>query len=283
MSRATRPRRRGAGHARRPHRPLRLHLGRLPGRGRLLALLVFAALVAGSVTLVNGPWLRISSVAHAGARFTPAAELEGIMAPYRGTPLLALDADALQEQVAALPAVASVRVEATLPGSLRVSVTEKAPAFVWRTPRAQLVTAADGSVMAALPAGGSLPAELRGLPVVDDTRYTSHGLMPGRTLPAADLRVASRLVGLDPRVIGSKARRLSVSLDDQNGFVLTSPLPGWEAALGFYERDPTEDRAKADARLEEQLAAIRTLFAQRSEWGVSWLDARNPGKVYWLP
>jgi hypothetical protein len=53
--------------------------------------------------------------------------------------------------------------------------------------------------------------------------------------------------------------------------------------MGFYELDPREDQAAADARLEQQMAAIRTLFTTRNEHAVSWLDARNPGKVYWAP
>jgi hypothetical protein len=67
------------------------------------------------------------------------------------------------------------------------------------------------------------------------------------------------------------------------GFLLESPSPPWRAALGFYQLDPADSVTAADARLEQQLAAIRTLFAQRQEWAVSWLDVRNPGKVYWAP
>ena len=72
-------------------------------------------------------------------------------------------------------------------------------------------------------------------------------------------------------------------MDHQLGFVLESAQPAWTAAMGFYQLDPREDQAAADARLEQQLAAIRTLLATRPERNVSWLDARNPGKVYWTP
>jgi len=67
------------------------------------------------------------------------------------------------------------------------------------------------------------------------------------------------------------------------GFMLESSSPAWSAALGFYQLDPREDEGAADARLEQQLAAIRTLFAAHQERNVSQLDARNPGKVYWTP
>lgn len=284
MSGRPRSRRRSGGHARRPGVPLRRRLGsRLPSRGRLLALVAFAAAVAGLVTLVNGPWLRISSVAHAGARYTSTVALDEIVGSYRGASLLGLDTDEIRQRVTALPAVADARVDTTLPGTLRVTVAEKQPQLVWRTPLAQLVVAADGAIMDSHAPGEALSGELGRLPVITDLRPLSRIPRAGETLPGADVRMAERLLVLDPRVIGSKARRLTVTVDTEYGFMLESAAPPWRAALGFYELDPGEDQAAADARLEQQLAAIRTLFAQRQEWAVSWLDARNPGKVYWAP
>jgi hypothetical protein len=243
----------------------------------------FAAAVAGLVTLVNGPWLRISSVAYAGARYTSAAVLDEIVGSYRGAPLLTLDTDAVRRRVLALPAVADVRVDTALPGTLRLTIAEKKPRLVWRTPLAQLVAAADGSIIDAQAPGEMLSGELGHLPVVTDLRPLSRIPRVGERLPAVDVRMAERLLDLDPTVIGSRAKRLSVTVDNEYGFVLESPAPPWRAALGFYQLDPSEDTSGADARLEQQLAAIRTLFAQRHEWAVSWLDARNPGKVYWAP
>jgi hypothetical protein len=283
-AKATRPRRRGAGHARRPRTPLRQRLGpRLPSRSRALALLVFAAAVAGFVTLLNGPWLRVGSVAHAGARYTSPDTLDEILGSFRGSSLLSLDTDAVLGRLRELPAVSDARVEATLPGTLKVTIREKAPAVIWRTGIAQLVVAGDGSVMAAHSVSDVLEDELRRLPRVTDSRPRPVTPRPGDVLPAADVRTALRLLELDPKLIGSRARRVDVSVDAVYGFVIESSSPPWRAALGFYQRDPVEDRAAADARLEQQLVAIRTLFATRHEWAVSWVDARNPGKVYWAP
>lgn len=282
--RALRPRRRPAGHARKPRTPLRRRIGRrLPGRGRLLALLAFAAVLGGTVTLVNGPWLRVVEVAHAGERYTPAADLNEILGAFRGAPLLAVDSGALAERIEDLPAVASARVEAYLPGTLRVSVVEKAAAFTWVTRAARLVGAADGSIIAELPLDAELPAELAALPAVDDQRPGSRGLGVGDTLSAAELRMALRLLAVDPALLGSAATALGLQVDPEYGFVLVSAQPPWRAALGFYQLDPAEDAVTADARLDAQIAAVRTLFAGHAEASVSWVDARNPGRVYWAP
>jgi hypothetical protein len=276
--------RRGGGHARRPRVPLRRRLGsRLPSRGRLLALLAFAVAIAGLVTVVNGPWLRIGSVAHAGARYTSPGALDDIVASYRGVPMLSLDTDAVRRRVMALPAVADARVETQLPGTLRVIIAEKKPALIWRTSLAQLVAAADGSIMDTRATSEVLSGELGRLPVVTDLRPLSRIPRAGETLPAGDVHIAERLLDLDPKALGSRAKRLTISVDNEYGFVIESPAPPWRAALGFSALDPTEEGTAADTRLEQQLAAIRTLFAQRREWAVSWLDARNPGKVYWAP
>jgi cell division septal protein FtsQ len=281
---ALRQRRRSSGHARRPGTPLcRRLLARLPSVGRVLAVLLFAVVVGGLVTLVNGPWLRVSAMAHRGERYTSTLALDQIMEAYRGVPLLSIDSDALSHRLAELPAVADVQVEMRLPGELRVSITEKPPAFIWRTAAVQLVGAADGSIITELLLTDEPDAGLQRLPVVDDQRFASRALTVGDVLPAAELRVALRLIALDPDVIGSRARHLSVSMDDEQGFVIATPQTAWRAAMGFYELDPREDRAAADARLEQQLAAIRTLFATRHERAVSWLDVRTPGKVYWAP
>ncbi|HEX6474173.1 MAG TPA: FtsQ-type POTRA domain-containing protein [Candidatus Limnocylindria bacterium] len=283
MSQA-KPRRRSGSHARRPGQPLRRPFRLRPrGGGRILAVLLFALAISGLVAAVYGPWMRVTALGHTGDAYTPAGTVQAILDDYRGQPILAVDRAGLRDRLAALPTVADAQVELRLPGELQVAITEKAPAFVWRTQRVVLVGARDGTVIAELPLTDELPPRLRRLPAVDDDRFSSRLLMVGDAVPAAELRVTRRLTALDPRLIGSRAAALAVKIDYRMGFVLESSQPAWSAALGFYELDPREDQAAAHTRLEQQLAAIRTLFAARSERNVSWLDARNPGKVYWIP
>ncbi|HEY7847924.1 MAG TPA: FtsQ-type POTRA domain-containing protein [Candidatus Limnocylindria bacterium] len=274
--------RRPGGHARRPGQPLRRRL-RLPAAGRILALLLFSATIAALVAGVYGPWMRVSALGHTGDAFTPSDRVQAILDDYRGQSILAVDRAGLRDRLAALPTVADAEIELRLPGELQVAITEKHPAFLWRTPRAVMIGAPDGTLIAELPLTDAVPSDLRALPQVSDERFVSRLLTVGDAVPPAELRVANRLTDLDPRLIGSRADAVAVKVDYQMGFMLESAAPAWSVALGFYQLDPREDEAAADARLERQLAAIRTLFAMRPERGVSWLDARNPGKVYWTP
>jgi hypothetical protein len=281
---ALRPRKRPVGHARRSKPALSRRVGRrLPGSGRILALVLFAVLIGTGVTLVNGPWLRVARLAHAGERYTPAATLDEVLAAYRGVPLLAIDSRVVAERLRSLPAVASAEVSAVLPDELRVTIVEKQPAFTWITSALRLIGAADGTLIAELPLDAEVPVELAALPAIDDQRRHSRQLIMGDVIPADELGFALRLVDVEPALLGSASSGLSVRIDAEYGFILVSALPAWQAALGFYGLDPAGDEVAPEARFEQQAAAIRTLFAGQPEGSVRWVDARNPGKVYWAP
>lgn len=286
MSPAARPkpRRRASGQARRPRAPVRPRLARrLPRRGRVAALLLLLAAVGGATWLVNGPWLRIVEVAHAGERYTPAAELDAVLGGYLSQPLLAVDSAVIEARLRELPAVAEARVSASLPGRLAVEIVEKQPAATWLTPVARLVLAADGTVIASLPRGDGPPDDLAALPAIEDGRPASAQLVVGSRVPAAELAAARRLLALDPRELGSRNRGFGLLVQEEYGFILLASRPEWRAAMGFYQAAPGETEATAIARLAGQVTALRTLFAERGETSVGWVDARNPGKVYWAP
>jgi cell division septal protein FtsQ len=281
---ALRPRKRSAGHAHRSKPALSRRVGRrLPSRGRILALVLFAVLLGAGVTLVNGPWLRVERLAHAGERYTPAATLDEVLAAYRGLPLLAVDSRVIVQRLRSLPAVASAEVSAVLPDELRVTIAEKQPAFTWVTSALRLVGAADGTLIGELPRDAEVPADLAGLPAIDDQRRGSRGLIMGDLIPAEELSMALRLLEVEPALLGSASSGLSLRIDAEYGFVLVSAQPDWQAALGFYGLDPAGDEVAPDVRFDQQAAAIRTLFASQPETSVRWVDARNPGRVYWAP
>ncbi|MGH2427539.1 MAG: cell division protein FtsQ/DivIB, partial [Candidatus Limnocylindria bacterium] len=267
--------------AQRPGVPLRQRLARrLPSLRRVLAGLGAVAATAGLVALLQAPWLRVSEVGWAGEHYTDPDALSRILAAQRGASVLTVNTGALASQIERLPAVAEARVHATLPDRIEATVVEREPAFVWQTSRARLLGAADGTLFAALPADAALPTELATLPIIDDRRAMARLIAAGDVVPAGLAETAMELASIQPEALGSAAARLSVRLDDQHGFVLVSGRPEWRAALGFYGHDPAAAPQDAGGRIHRQVAAIRTLFASEPEESVGWVDARNPGKVY---
>ena len=267
--------------ARRPGVPLRRRLaGRLPSIRRVLAGLGAAAAAAGLVALLNGPWLQVTEVTWAGEHFTAQRDLERLLARQRGTSVLAVDTRSLGARLERLPAVADATVTASIPGRVEVSLVERQAAFVWETSSTRLLGSADGMLFAAFDTDAPLDPALEALPRVSDQRTGSRLMSAGDTIAPAFLRTALELASLDPAALGSTATQLSVRIDDEFGFGLVAADARWELALGAYGMDPGESAAEAAARLERQVTAVRTLFATRPEAGIGWVDARNPGKVY---
>ena len=267
--------------ASRPGVPLKRRIGkRMPSIRRLLAGFGAAAVAAGLVALLSGPWLRVTEVTWAGDQFTAQRELARLLDRQHGASVLAVDTRSLRERLERLPAVAEAKVVASLTGRLEVTIVERETAFIWETSSARLLGAADGTLFAAIPPDAPIDAALEATPRISDERAMARLMRAGDRIPDGLLRTALRLASLDPATLGSGAERLSVRLDDEFGFGLVAAVPGWEMALGVYGTDPNESAADAAAHLERQVTAVRTLFASRVEAEIGWVDARNPGKVY---
>lgn len=270
--------RRGAA---RPGVPLgRRIAARLPSLARIAAVLGAAAAAGALVALLGGPWLRVSDVAYGGQRYTAADDLDRILADARGQSVLAVDTAAIRARIERLPAVASASVRATVFGELQATVREHEAAFVWHTASSRFLGASDGTVFAEVGTNEALSADVAGLPQIRDERFVARLITVGDVIDASVLETALRVVAIDPATLGSAATYLTLRLDDEFGFRLVSQAPAWEVALGAYGTDPTETSADAAARLDRQVAAVRTLFAERSEADIGWVDVRNPGKVY---
>jgi hypothetical protein len=273
---------RGAGRqARRPGTPFRRRVGaRLPSIRRLIAGVGAVAVAAVMVALLNGPWMLVTDVGWAGERYTAADDLRDALETQRGASLLAVDTDALRNEIEALPSVERASVTAGIGGRLEATVVEREVAFVWVTPAWRFLGAADGTLFARESDSSEIDPEVEGLPRIGDHRSTTGLLEVGDVIPEALLRTALRVTALDPALLGSDESRVSVQLDDEFGFRLFASEEGWEVALGVYGIDPRETSAQADDRLDRQIAAVRTLFAAHPEDEVGWVDVRNPGKVY---
>lgn len=282
---ATRVGGRGRGRqAQRPGTPLRARMARrLPSIRRLIAAAAAGAAVAGLVAMLNGPWLRVSDVALAGHRFTDAAAVESVLSGEAGRSVLAVDTHALRGRIEELPTVAEADVQASLTGRLQATVVERQPAMSWVTLTGQYLVDDAGVIFAWLPIGDELPDELAAAPRVLDQRSAGRLVRVGDTLPMPLLETTERIFAIDPAALGSRTPSFGVRVDDEFGFRLVSSDPAWEIALGVYGTDPTETSADRAARLERQVTAVRTLFEERDEVGIGWVDVRNPGKVYFRP
>jgi cell division septal protein FtsQ len=255
----------------------------LPARGRIAATLLTAVLVGGLLALIHGPWLRVSTVAWAGDRYTPATQLQRALAPLDGAALLTVDAAAVAARLQRLPAISRATVETLLPDTVRVHIVEKVATIVWQTSAVRLLGSADGTLIGQVALEADLPADIAALPLVDDRRVASRDLIVGDRIDAEALAAALLLSEVQPAALGSEAIDLEVRLTDADGFLLVSREPAWEADFGFYpDADDGASGALAE-RVEAQVTAVRTLFAFEGEGTVSWVDARDPRRVYWRP
>ena len=242
-----------------------------------------AILVSGLLALINGPWLRVGRLAWAGERYTDVTELERALASLDGAALLTVATNDLALELERLPAVAGARVEAVLPNAVKVTIVEKEAAFVWQTSAVRLVGAADGTLIGQVALQADLPADLATLPLIDDRRVDSRDIIVGDQIDAATLAAALRLSAVDPTALASQALDLDVRLTDDDGFLLVSHSPLWQADFGFYPPQDAGESGTLDERVSAQVAAVRTLFSFQREGEVSWVDARDPGRGYWRP
>jgi cell division septal protein FtsQ len=237
-------------------------------------------LVAGAAWLVVGPSLRVRAVTYSGAEWTERLALDLITGPIVGQSSLLIDGGAIAEEVGSLPGVETATVDIGLFGHVEVDLVEEVAVAVWRTDAVQLLIAEDATVVGTQARDAALTGDYANLPFVDDGRDTSRDLSMGDQLPPDELEAALALATLTPSNVGSTSAVLQLSLDPTYGFILSSPQAGWQAAFGYYAADPLAGPSTIEARIQAQASGMRTLFAEHPEAGVAWIDARNPGRVY---
>lgn len=92
------------------------------------------------------------------------------------------------------------------------------------------------------------------LPRIDDWRQRSAAVVEAARLPAIDLLVMRQLLALTPGSLGSRASELTLRVNEDTGYVLSSD--GWQAIFGHYTPTlrPPED-------LPRQVQCLRWLIA----------------------
>lgn len=136
----------------------------------LIALLVIVPIVAALGWLAwFSPWLAVSQVQvtvsaapEVAGPLTP-EEVQAVTEVQMGTPLLRVDTGAIQERIAALPAVESVTVSRSWPDTIVVDVVRRTPVALVASGSAYDVVDASGAVIR------SVPSVEEGLPVVTAT------------------------------------------------------------------------------------------------------------------
>ena len=136
----------------------------------LIALLVIVPIVAALGWLAwFSPWLAVSQVqvtvsaAPAVAGPLTPEEVQAVAEVQMGTPLLRVDTGAIEERIAALPAVESVTVSRSWPDAIVVDVVRRTPVALVASGSAYDVVDASGAVIR------SVPSVEKGLPVVTAT------------------------------------------------------------------------------------------------------------------
>jgi hypothetical protein len=166
-----------------------------------------------------------------GATLTDRATVESaLLGGTRGGSVFRYDTAAAADRLGHLPAVRRADVRAVLPDLLAVTLEERTPVLLWVIgdgPTGFLVDDA-GLILATADASEATVA------IVHDSRLASEGLVVGGRLAPVDLQVARRLAGLTPAMLAGGAEALVVSVDDEDGFVVSAEPAGWRAVFGPY-------------------------------------------------
>ncbi len=221
--------------------------------GAALAMLVSAASIYGVGASSAFDYTKLQLE---GTEFTDPAAVEAALVGGRGTNLFALSTGPLVTALEALPTVSSARVDVNLPGTLVVTIAERTPVLIWQIGTRRYLADASGALFAELP--DPAPARAANLPIVDDRRAASGLIKLGARLDPVDLDAATRLASLKPPDVGSGAISLSVTVTDEDGFVIGTRPNRWSAVFGFYTPS-----LRTTELIPEQVRLLRSLLDGR--------------------
>lgn len=196
--------------------------------GAILAMLLSAAAIYGvGASAAFG----YSKLQLDGLRYTDPSIVEAALAEARGVNLFRLETGPLRAALEQIPTIATARVQVRLPSTLAVTVAERDPLLVWAIGDERFLVDGDGLLFEQ---ASDDQADVARLPLITDRRAVSFGYHVGTRLSAVDLDAATRLASLVPADVGSRAPSFSVTVGDENGFVLSARPDGWSAVFGFY-------------------------------------------------
>jgi len=151
-------------------RDRRIAVARAQGRRRLrilLSLVGLLGLLTAAVAVVFSPLLDVDKVVVTGEFHTSAGSIRAAAGLRKGDPILTANLGAAERATERLPWILHARAERDLPGTVRITVTERIPVgWARRTAESVALLDGDGRVLgdAAAPPGG-LPELVGGPPV----------------------------------------------------------------------------------------------------------------------
>jgi hypothetical protein len=188
------------------------------------------------------------------------ADVDGMLATLGLAPgmhpnVFEVRAESLRRALLDQPGIADADVRTVLPNRVIVSLVERHPVIVVRRPDASYAVDAAGVVLAAIEADD---ATALGLPTVDDRRREwATEVAVGSPLDPTDRVAMLQLAALSAADIGSSATSLSLSIDDDSGFMMTADPQGWRAIFGHYT--PT---LRPPEMVPRQVQCLRSLLGQ---------------------
>jgi cell division septal protein FtsQ len=228
---------------------------------RLAGLALMAAAAGAFAWLTQAEEFRLDSqqISVSGLHYTDAELVVSLVGPWLdGRPnLFRLPASDVERALLELPAVAGSEVRLTLPGSLSISLVERVPVFVWQTDGGAFLVDSEGVLLRGVAEGEQPRGEL---PRLEDRRQLPEPPAVGSVLAEADRLAVLKLAAVDPALVGSRAARLALSVDDEEGYSLIAEPGLWRAVFGHYT--PTLRRPEI---IDRQVQCLRSLLAAEDE------------------
>ena len=182
-------------------RERRIEVIREAGRRRLRITLIVASaiVVIGLVYLaLRSPLFDVDHIRVVGARRETASEVVAASGVHTGDALVFVNTGAVARRIEKMPWVAHASVHRELPGTLKITVTDYAPAAYLRTPDGKIaLVASTGRVIAIVATAPASTVEIRGEKTVPPVgSFVSPPQVAGvmRLLPAA---LAARVQSID--------------------------------------------------------------------------------------
>lgn len=222
---------------------------------RAAAMLSLLASAGAMYGLASTPAFTLAGTDLPELRWTTPADVTYALATPNGTNLFQLRTGPIEDRLRTLPAVATARVQVSLPDTIVVTIQEREAIVAWAVGDSRFLIDRDGVVFANLTAEA---ASAQKLPTIRDSRPAAGELVVGGRLDSVDLDAATRLASLTPADIGSVAKSLIVTVTEANGFVLVPVPRTWIAVFGLYT--PT---LRTPELIPGQVRLLRSLLAGR--------------------